>query len=92
MVFTYQGKENGHDVWTEGVYYKVNLAIIRRGREVVVRNTYTGKEQSLGSFNTAKTAMKVARETSKSFSRAYITGGHAGAELDYYRNKLKEVA
>ncbi len=51
-------KEND-DTYSEGVFYKVNRALIRRGENVILRNTWTGDEKIIGRGFTSK---KRARE------------------------------
>lgn len=59
-------KETGKNyiAFIEGVYYKVNNAIIYRidKREVVLRNAWTGKEQILKQGINEKEAIKFIKE------------------------------
>jgi len=55
-------KEN-IDTYSEGNYYKVNQAVIRRPNNCVIqRNTYTGKEKKLKCFQNKSKARKFIRE------------------------------
>ena len=59
-------KESGNDyvAFIEGVYYKVNNAVVYRTnkKEVILRNTFTGKEQKLKENINKKDATKFLKE------------------------------
>ena len=66
-------EKESKDVYNEGVYHKINQAIIvKPNKTVVPRNTYTGKEKRLGTG--AFPTKAKAREFMLSFVRKYPCG------------------
>jgi hypothetical protein len=61
--------EPNYIAFSEGVYYKVNNAIVYRiqKKEVVLRNTYTGKEKVL--------AENISKSKALNFMRDFIRKG-----------------
>ena len=43
-------------IYSQGVFYKENYALIRVGKVVKLRNTWSGNEKILGRFKTVKQA------------------------------------
>lgn len=68
MAYTKNGwVKTSADVYDEGVYYKVNHALIVSkdfvaGWNLTLRNTYTGKEEHIGYFRSKTAARRAARD------------------------------
>ena len=51
-------KTKTKEIAVEGVYYKVNRAILKRGNKFILRNTWTGEEEIISKKDANKLIKK----------------------------------